>query len=262
MDSKRKREEITALIDNIKDHSDRLAHRPVMPLLEISAILSKINKLHESTVVLKYMIAKEQQHEDDEFGTSMPASFRKYKEVEEDDDFSEKEIPERQQSKPKVKPDSVQEEPSVSQSTQEDTVQVERKHSQAEEKKAEKESRTEEIDKQVEQIEKEVEQSGKPDLNEHFSAERNQSLSDQLKKQPVTDLFTAIGLNERYLYANELFGGDIEEFRKVVRVLNDQDDWDRARQYFDQELRSSYGWDEENKLAEALYLLVERRFNH
>ena len=85
-------------------------------------------------------------------------------------------------------------------------------------------------------------------------------MSEQLKKQPIADLLTAIGLNERYLYANDLFGGDIEEFRKAVRLLNEFDNEAEASRYFNEELRRAYGWEEDNELAEALFLLVKRRF--
>jgi hypothetical protein len=98
------------------------------------------------------------------------------------------------------------------------------------------------------------------DLNEAFSEEEPASLADQLNKQPIKDLVAAIGLNERYLYANELFEGDMEEFKKVLNTLNDFSSGAEAKIYFREQLRSQYGWDEGNELAMALYHLLERRF--
>ena len=113
----------------------------------------------------------------------------------------------------------------------------------------------------IESLEERAEMSSKSDINEQYAEEQeDRSLSEQLKKQTITDLLAAIGLNERYLYANDLFGGDIEEFRKVIRILNDFDNESEATNYFDAELRRSYGWEEDNELAEALLLLVRRRF--
>lgn len=56
MDEDKLRKDITGLIDNIKEHSDRLTGAQHLPELELSAILAKISKLYENTVVLKHSI--------------------------------------------------------------------------------------------------------------------------------------------------------------------------------------------------------------
>lgn len=254
MNSKEKREEITALIDNIKEHSDRLDHMPHMPLLEVSAILSKINRLHESTVVLKYILAKEQHHEDEEFGSE--ASEEEYEELEieiemeddgESDSFDDYDDDHEQEDDLDVDEEEI-----------ELDSEMEAEHSQP---SVEEVRESDDAETTIADLEEESGLSSKSDVNEQYAeGSEDRSLSEQLKKQPIADLMTAIGLNERYLYANDLFGGDIDEFRKVIRILNDFNTEVEAVKYFNEELRRSYGWEEDDKLAEALFSLVKRRF--
>ncbi len=258
MNSKEKREEIVALINNIKEHSDRLSNMPHMPLLEVSAILSKINRLHESTVVLKYLLAREQHHEDEEFGLN----FSKMAELEEEELEEEEEEP--LESSLEEDPESFDDfdddnEQDDDLEIDEEEIDLKGEFSQA---GTPTQTATKSISKtEIEEMEIESGLSSKSDINEQYAEEQeDRSLSEQLKKQPIADLMAAIGLNERYLYANDLFGGDIEEFRKVIRLLNDFDQETEATQYFNVELRRTYGWEEDNELAEALLVLLKRRF--
>lgn len=274
MDSQKKRKEITALIDNIKMHSDRLTESKNVPILELSVILSKITRLHEKTVILKYLLAKEQNHEEEEFGIEDI-----YKEKE----HLEKEIPQIETSREEEKEDNtppvnksltdnqpiektIEEEPEVE---EEEEAETEEKASKVEVneddkptnspeesvEKKETQPKTEDIISSIEVEPKEL-----PDLNEQYAEEEDPSLSEQLRKQPIADLMTAIGLNERYLYANELFDGDIEAFREVVKILNEFEHKEQALKYFKEQLIPTYEWDAKSDLVKALYLLVERRY--
>ena len=81
-----------------------------------------------------------------------------------------------------------------------------------------------------------------------------------MRKQPIADLLTAIGLNERYLYANELFGGSMEDFKEAIRILNECENLEAASSYCKNELQKSFGWEDDNELFKALVALVERRY--
>ncbi|MBL4706872.1 MAG: hypothetical protein JKY48_00335 [Flavobacteriales bacterium] len=111
----------------------------------------------------------------------------------------------------------------------------------------------------IEKIENETELNAVPDLNEVLS-KKDDSLSNQLQKQSITDILSAIGLNERYLYSNELFNGDMGEFKNALTMLNEFKTGDEARAFFENGLRASYAWEDDNVLAQALFNLVERRF--
>lgn len=240
MDSQSKRREVTALIDNIKEHSDRLRNHDSIPLLEMSVILSKINRLHEATLILKYLLAKDQHHEEEEFGSNdyVINSFIKdpktrLKELEkEEEELTEKE-----------------EKPS------EDVLVEETPHEEPEISKEDEIS----IDEVIERLEQE-EVNSLPDLNEQYVEEEDKSLGEQLKKQPIADLVAAIGLNERYLYANELFEGDIDAFRTELGNLNNFNSKEEAHQYFNEDLAKKRGWDTEHEMVHALKVLLDRRY--
>ncbi|MEQ8625259.1 MAG: hypothetical protein RJQ00_09990 [Vicingaceae bacterium] len=258
MDIQSKRDEVQGLIDNIKEHSDRLKHSKTLPLLELSVILSKITQLHEKTLILKYVAAIDQDHAEEEFGSK--ALFQKN---EEKDDLDSTESKSTEKPEPKKvinkkenkeKPESVEapEFKKVPESEDEENTPA-----------AEHLKEISDVDTRTgfEEIEAKQELDSKPDLNEAFTEEEDPSLSGQLRKQPIQDLLTAIGLNERYLYANELFDGNIDDFRESIRKLNEFEDGAKAKAYFDSELRKKYGWEKDSEMANALYLLVERRYN-
>ncbi|MEQ8908332.1 MAG: hypothetical protein RIC95_04010 [Vicingaceae bacterium] len=262
MDSKQKREEITALIDNIKLHSDRLSEKPTMPLLEISVILAKITRLHEKTAILKYLLAKEQNHLEEPDDKQI---LEHAKRIEQE---LEQEKAKREETAEALISESQKEDDPTPEKLEVEEPESSKEHEEIEEEAQTKnDARVEEEEEQeapemakIDKLAEEEEVASIPDLNEQYSEEEDPSLSEQLKKQPIADLLTAIGLNERYLYANELFGGDIEDFRNVIRTLNEFNNGEEASRYFEEELCVSYGWSSENELVSALQKLVERRY--
>jgi hypothetical protein len=356
MTIKNQRNEITLLIDNIKEHSDRLKDYENLPLLELSVILSKITKLHENTLILKYTAAKEQNYLEEEFGATLeyetePKAVKKEKEVKSSEldvsaatlvDQAEQEnnedsmhlmadvtlsvddepkvetqndVLEKAEPKTNLEPISPQGEKKVdepdessddSKTENEELTQDENKHElnetsvETEEEVEEKESETESLEdhvaeeKQVEEIkgsnapkeealkaikeemmsavetekaeefigqaEIKTEVSAKPDINEAFTNTEDGSLSGHLQKKPIADLISAIGLNERYLYANDLFEGDMDEFKNSINALNDSENREVAIQYFDVKLSEKYHWKQNDPLVKALRNLVLRRF--
>ena len=55
------RKEINQLLDNVVEHSDYYSDNVPIPSLEISYILTKVNKLQESMAVLKHLLEKQEQ---------------------------------------------------------------------------------------------------------------------------------------------------------------------------------------------------------
>ncbi len=269
MTSESKRKEVKALIDNIKKHSDQLAKSPTIPMLELSMILSKINRLHESTVILKYLVAKEQHHEEEEFGLdtlSIP-SVMSNKDNKESISDLEKEIDQpaiiAEESSTDLEEGEeviVEMEYEVDEEAETQDIESEQEHNEEKEltlsDQLEEGANVEEIINRLE----EEEVISKPDLNEQYSESEDTSVSKQLQKQPITDLVSAIGLNERYLYANELFDGEIEVFKEELNQLNDFASLSEATNYFHNQLKNRFNWEDENELADALYNLVERRY--
>ena len=87
------------------------------------------------------------------------------------------------------------------------------------------------------------------------------SLADKVGTQPLNDIKKAIGINERFLYANVLFNGDMGAFSRAVEELNHLESILDATRLMDEELSSKYHWDEEDETVIAFKTLVSRRFS-
>lgn len=242
MDTNRKRKEVADLIDNIKEHSDRLLDHPSIPVLELNVILSKINKLYEKTAILKYLAINESKnHElseedrntsnkhtstpvDKDIIETIPQTNHLQKKNEESEENALKEDSVPSQTSGRANADNI---PDPAVNTQRNIGKLE----------------------------------DYLDVNAKFSTEEDPSLSHQLKKQPISNLMTAIGLNERYLFANHLFDGHMEKFLEAVKALNTFESSDKAMQFFDNTLAEEFNWDKSDELVAAFRLLVERRFH-
>jgi hypothetical protein len=300
-----KRAEITRLLNNIQKHSDLLGEMESIPVLELGVILSKINKLHEETAVLKYLCEMQQgegvQLHSSELRVTPNIKVDKEK-ISKNDKPEEETLEETAQlmaneadednaiqqmleatldddnSSEQTDDLAENEEGKIINPIEEKNIREGEKTKENNEEPDEKsggindamlnqiladardeESEEEQIDNLVEKLESNNDLSSKPDVNDALFAE-DSSISNHLKKQPIADLMSAIGLNERYLYSNELFNGDIEEFRTTIKVLNEFDNGEEAMTFFNNGLRDTYGWEDDNMLANALFSLVERRY--
>lgn len=258
MDSKTKRKEVTALIDSIKEHSDRLKDTSTIPMLEMSVILSKINRLHESTLILKYLLAREQNYEEEEFGVRdyfNKPYIKKEEKVEE--------VSQREDESPEEDATELEDGEEIIVEMEHEQELEEGEEEMPEEELFEESPAIEVEEKPIEEIIERLEQDeliAKPDLNEQYAEGEDKSVGDQLQKQPIADLVSAIGLNERYLYANELFNGDTEAFKAELSRLNESSNFDDAKRYFEEEMVGKNKWEKDHEMVHALRVLIERRF--
>lgn len=94
-----------------------------------------------------------------------------------------------------------------------------------------------------------------------FNAKSSNDLSDKLSKQPIADLTKAFAINDKLLYANDLFGKDQNAFADNVRQLNSYGSFENARTHILQ-LAQQYHWmaEEHMETAQAFVQLVQRRY--
>lgn len=85
------------------------------------------------------------------------------------------------------------------------------------------------------------------------------SLAAKLNKKPVDSLKTAIGINDKFLFVNELFGGSMEKFNKSIDNLNDLKTLNGALIYLN-ELKIELQWNSSNEAYRKLSDLVSRKF--
>lgn len=85
------------------------------------------------------------------------------------------------------------------------------------------------------------------------------SLAARLQRKPVADLMTAIGINDKFLFLNELFGGSMEKYNRSIRSLNNFSTFLGAKTYMN-ELQIEFQWDCNSDAYKKLNDLIERRF--
>jgi len=117
----------------------------------------------------------------------------------------------------------------------------------------------EEMAVQEKQIEPEEEES--TSINDKFASEApGKTLADKLSRQPINDLKAAIGLNQKFLFMNDLFEGENELFHNAVDKINAFESNAQAMEYIENDLSLKYSWDKENSSVLKFLDLVERRF--
>jgi hypothetical protein len=95
-----------------------------------------------------------------------------------------------------------------------------------------------------------------------FHYQEATDLSQKLSSSKLDDLQKALGLNEKFLYINELFGGDVGQFQTAIKMLNDGKDFAGARQYMEQNLIEQNEWMHKTKrpIAKDFIKLIRRRY--
>ena len=98
-----------------------------------------------------------------------------------------------------------------------------------------------------------------PTLGDMLEQSEDKSLAARLQRKPVSDLISAIGINDKFLFLNELFGGSMEKYNKSIRSLNSFSTLLGAKTYMS-ELQIEFQWDCTSDAYKKLNDLVERRF--
>lgn len=85
------------------------------------------------------------------------------------------------------------------------------------------------------------------------------SLAAKLQQNPIRDLRSVIGINDKFLFVNELFGGSMEKYNKSIDNLNDLKTMNGALIYLN-ELKIELQWNSSNEAYRKLSELVRRKF--
>ena len=101
---------------------------------------------------------------------------------------------------------------------------------------------------------------GSDSLNDKLR-ESKKELSDTLKDAPIKDLKKAIGINDRFLYINELFKGDEVMYERSIKTINGFTIYPEAEYWIRRELKVKLGWDDQNQTVKQFDQLVKRRFS-
>jgi hypothetical protein len=86
-------------------------------------------------------------------------------------------------------------------------------------------------------------------------------LMEVLKESPVKDLRKAIGINDRFLFINELFRGDETMYERSIKTINSFNIYPEAEYWINREMKTKLGWNNDNSIVQHFDQLVKRRFS-
>lgn len=100
----------------------------------------------------------------------------------------------------------------------------------------------------------------KEDFNNKLK-ENKTEVAAILQGTPVKDLRKAIGINDRYLFINDLFRGDENMYERSIKTINSFNIYPEAEYWIQRELKVKLGWLEEVEVVKIFDQLVKRRFS-
>jgi len=96
-------------------------------------------------------------------------------------------------------------------------------------------------------------------LNERMQKNKiDKSISSRMQRNAIKDLKAAIGINEKFLFINELFKGNMKEYNDSIFKLNEYKSLEEAVQFLD-ELKEKHKWDSDMVAYLTLNDFVERK---
>ena len=215
MEREQLRKELNDLLDNVVEHSSNYSGNRQIPSLEISYVLTKINKMQETLIILKHLIKEEEKQ-------------------------LKKEKQQKRQLAQELEVKKVEEE-KVELDVQSEVV-VEEKQLQKDELPI-----------------SEVEKVNESTIEKEDVIEQPATTITNMEQLPITKLVDAFSLNDRYLYANELFEKDMGAFNEVVKNLDSSNNFEEAKTIL-MRVGSERNWDVEDENVLSFTNLVERRF--
>ena len=101
-----------------------------------------------------------------------------------------------------------------------------------------------------------------PDIEALFDTKTSNDLSDRFRSLPIANIGRSMGINDRILTTNELFGGNQEAFNTCVDTLNDMSNFEEAKAYLVSDIATKYKWASPKRAKKAMVFLalIRRRY--
>ena len=98
-----------------------------------------------------------------------------------------------------------------------------------------------------------------PAFNIKLKDAREKTFSPRIPSERIQNLKTAISINEKFMFINELFDGNLREYNETIETLNGFTNLDQAADFLDL-MRKKNFWDTGSNPFKKLKELLERRF--
>lgn len=95
-----------------------------------------------------------------------------------------------------------------------------------------------------------------------FDIKESQEIGSRLSRLPISDISKAMGINDRILIKNDLFGGDQGLMDSTLTALNSMASFDKAKEYLMEGVATDQKWAKNSRSdrAKSFIQLVNRRF--
>ncbi len=97
-------------------------------------------------------------------------------------------------------------------------------------------------------------------LNDTLKEEREEVVN-ALQGSPIRDLKKAIGVNDRYLFVNDLFRGDENMYERSIKTINGFTIYPEAQYWIQRELKVKLSWPDNSETVKLFDQLIKRRFS-
>ncbi|MCD6180569.1 MAG: hypothetical protein J7K39_11765 [Bacteroidales bacterium] len=87
----------------------------------------------------------------------------------------------------------------------------------------------------------------------------DKSLVNKLSNTRIENLKSAIGINDKFYFINELFSGNSQVYEDVIYALNNFKRFEEAMQYIST-IKHKYDWNTESEAYQKLIHFLERKF--
>ncbi len=100
----------------------------------------------------------------------------------------------------------------------------------------------------------------KPTLNDILAGKNNASRLNETSGNTVTDLRSAISLNDKLLYIKDLFNGYNLAYAEAIDIANKMPNFDAADNFFQKNYAVKNNWADRQATVDKFYLLLNKRF--
>jgi energy-converting hydrogenase A subunit M len=97
-------------------------------------------------------------------------------------------------------------------------------------------------------------------LNEKLQSKDKQTLADKLAKSGGKSIMKMLTLNQRFMFVNELFEGNQNQFLSAVEQIDGMESYKEASSHIKKSFADKYNWDMETEEVQEFIELVEKRF--
>ncbi len=98
-------------------------------------------------------------------------------------------------------------------------------------------------------------------LNDQLGSGHTEIVHKLSEATSIRDLKKAIGINDRFVFINELFRGDEVMYERSIKTINNFAIYPEAQYWMERELKIKLGWDNDRPATQEFYALVKRRFS-